>query len=294
MKLFFRWRKKEATPYLLIAPCVLLIGLIIVYPLIQGVISSFYNVNLMRPVPKQFIGLDNFIELMKDDMFWTSLQKSVVWTIAILVVTMLIGFITALLLNQDFKGRSIFRSLVMIPWLIPAAIGSIVWKWIYSEQYGLLNSILRQLHLIDGNCAWLAEPDMAFWAVTAVAIWKGIPFATIVLLAGLQAIPMDLYEAAEVDGASWFRILLDITIPQIKGIALIVAILTSIWNFNQFEIIQVITRGGPGQATTTMPIYTYKLFLGVFDISYASAMATLMLLLTMFLAYFYVKKLIME
>jgi len=285
---------KKYVPYLFIAPCVILISIIIFYPLLCGVINSFYNVNFLINRPKNFIGLANFISLFNDKMFWFALSKSLIWTLCILVVTMLAGFIIALLLNQEVKGRRFFRVLILIPWVIPKAIGAITWKWIYAEQYGLLNHILQQFNIIENHQAWLADSTLAFWAVITVAIWKAIPFVAIVLLAGLQAIPNSLYEAARVDGANSFQVLWKITIPQIKNIALIVALLTSIWNFNEFDIIQVITRGGPGKATLLLPIYIYRLFLQAFDVSYASAMATVMLILMIVLSYFYIKNLVLE
>lgn len=202
---------------------------------------------------------------------------------------MVIGFGIAVLLNQKIKGKRIFRSLVLIPWLIPAAIGGVIWRWMYAEQCGLLNYLFKEMGFIDSYRAWLAIPETAFWAVTIVAIWKGIPFIAITLLADLQSIPPELYEAAKVDGANSWQLLRWITIPQLKGVALIVALLTSIWNFNQFEIIQVISRGGPGYATTTLPIFTYRLFSQTFQISYASSVATITLLIMSVLAYFYIR-----
>ncbi len=285
-------RRKTLEPYLFILPCLIMLAIIVFYPLFVGIINSFLNINLLINRPPKFIGLTNFVKLFHDSMFWSSLGKSCIWTISILVTTMIAGFGIALLLNQNVKGKGIFRGLVLIPWITPAAIGGIVWKWIYAEQYGLLNFILKKLGIIQAYQPWLAKPDTAFWAVTAVAIWKGIPFIAITILAGLQAISPYLYEAARVDGANSWQLLRWITIPQLKGVALIVALLTSIWNFNQFEIIQVITRGGPGNATTTLPIFTYKLFSQAFQISYASSVATIMLLVMGFLAYFYIKTLL--
>lgn len=283
--------KKFSIPYFFIAPCALLIGLILLYPLARGIVSSFYNVNLLIPLPSKFVGLENFIRLFKDNLFWTALTNSIIWTVVILVAQMAGGLGVALLLNQKIKGRRFFRSLILIPWVIPAAIGAITWRWIYAEQYGLLNFILYRLHIIDHYKAWLAEPSFALPAVIVVAIWKGIPFVTIVLLAGLQSIPQTLYEAARIDGAGAFPIFWRITLPLIKSIALIVALLTSIWTFNHFETVQIMTRGGPGTATLLMPIYAYKLFLESFQISYASTLATAMLGLMMVLAYFYVRRL---
>lgn len=285
---------KKILPYIFLLPSIILIGIIVIYPLISGIKDSFYNINLMLPAPEEFIGFDNYIELIQDGQFIDSFYRSFLWTISILFATMIGGFITALLLNQDIKFRRFFRTLILIPWIMPTTIGAITWRWIYAEQYGLLNYVLFRLNIIDNYQPWLSSSTLAFWAVTLVAIWRSLPFVTIVLLAALQAIPVNLYDAAKVDGANAFQLLLHVIIPHLKKIVLIVALLTSIWNFNQFEIIHVITRGGPGAATHTMPIFTYRLFMQTFRISYASSAATLMLVLMLILSYFYVKKLVLE
>lgn len=286
--------RSRLEPYFFILPCLILVIVIIFYPVVVGVINSFRNLSLITTVPPRFVGIGNFVRLFNDSMFWSSLGKSCIWTTSIVAVTMVAGFGIAILLNQDIRGKRIFRGLVLIPWVIPAAIGGVIWKWIYAEQYGLLNFLLKRLGIITVYQPWLSIPDKAFWAVTFVAIWKGIPFVAITFLAGLQSIPPYLYEAAKVDGANSWQLLRWITIPQLKGLALIVALLTAIWNFNQFEIIQVITRGGPGNATSTLPVFTYKLFSQAFQISYASSVAVVMLAIMSFLAYFYIKRLLLS
>ncbi|ABP68306.1 binding-protein-dependent transport systems inner membrane component [Caldicellulosiruptor saccharolyticus DSM 8903] len=284
-------RSEKLTPYLLIMPSAILIVVILIYPLVTGIINSFLNINLLIVRPTKFIGLQNYINLLHDPLFWISFKQSVLWTIIILIGEMIIGFFIALLLNTDIKGRKIFRTLILIPWLIPNSIAAIIWKWLYSEQYGLINYLLWKFHIIKTYKAWLGDPHLTFGAVVVAALWKAIPFVVLVILAGLQSISKDLYEAAEVDGASGFHKLIYITIPSVKNIALITAILTSIWNFNQFDIIQVMTRGGPGTATLTMPVFSYELFLQSFQVSYASAVATIMLILMVGPIYVYVKRL---
>lgn len=286
--------KKNITPYIFIAPCAVLMGIILLYPLGEGIVSSFLNINLLAPLPLKFVGLANFIRLFKDPMFWGALYRTAIWTFSILACQMIIGFVIAMLLNQDIKGKKIFRCLVLIPWIIPNAIGAVTWKWILAEQYGLLNYSLQKIGIISSYKPWLSDTTLAFWAVVLVAVWKGVPFVAVVILAGLQAIDQSLYESAEVDGASNLRVFFQITLPLVKNIALTVALLEAIWNFNQFEIIQVITRGGPGASTLMMPIFTYRLFLQSFQISYASGAATIMLIVMTVPMYFYVKRLILE
>jgi multiple sugar transport system permease protein len=184
----------------------------------------------------------------------------------------------------------VFRTLILIPWIIPPAIAAVVWKWIYSEQDGILNHILLGAGVIDHPVAWLATPDMAMWAVIAVGIWKGTPFVAICLLAGLQTIPITQYEAALVDGARSFRRFWHITMPHLRSISFIALILTTIWNVNQFALTHILTRGGPGHTTQILSTYAYQLFFTAFDLGHSAAVATVMLIIMMGLTSIYVRR----
>ncbi|MCL4385085.1 MAG: sugar ABC transporter permease [Actinobacteria bacterium] len=291
---FKKSMRNTAIPYLFIIPSAILIAAIDLYPIISGIIDSFLNINLFINRPIKFIGFENFINLFKDRLFGIAFYKSIIWTITILAGEMIIGFFIAWLLNRDIKGRKFFRLMVLIPWVIPNAIAGIIWKWIYAEQYGLLNYSLSKLGIISNYKSWLGSSNIAFWAILTVALWKAIPFVVLVILAAMQSISKDQYEAAEVDGANEIQKFFHITLPSIKNITIIVAILTSIWNFNQFEIIQVTTRGGPGTATLTMPIFSYELFLQSFQVSYASSAATIMLIIMIVPMYIYIKNVMAE
>jgi multiple sugar transport system permease protein len=288
--LYFKKNLRDSLiPYLFITPCAILIAVIVCFPLILGIVNSFLDINLFIKRPVSFVGFENFINLFKDRLFSIAFYKSVIWTLVILVGEMIIGLPIAWLLNKDIKGRKFFRMLFLIPWVIPNAIAAIIWKWIYAEQYGLLNYTLKKLGIIDNYISWLGISNISFWAVLTAALWKIIPFVVLVILAALQSVEKDIYEAAEVDGANEIQKFFHITLPSIKNIVIIVAILTSIWNFNQFEMIQLLTRGGPGTATLTMPIYSYELFLESFQVSYASSAATIMLIAMAIPMYIYVK-----
>lgn len=284
----------RATPYLFLLPCASLILIILIYPVVSGLFNSFYNENLLNPLEPVFIGLENFTTLFQDKMFLDALGRSVIWTLVILVFEMLFGLFFAVVLNGNIFCKKLFRCLVLIPWVIPNAIAGIIWKWFLNESYGLLNYILRSLGLIKHNLPWLSDGNLASISIVCIIIWKSIPFVAITLLAGLQAIPQDLYEAAQVDGAGSIRAFFRITLPMISKIATITAILTSIWNFNQLDIIQVVTRGGPGEATLSLPVYIYRLFMQTFQTSYASAAAVIMMVVLTIPTIFYVRKLLKE
>lgn len=278
--------------YVFILPCALLILIILIFPVINGITKSFTNENLMKIQQDEFIGFQNYIRLFEDQTFLHALGKSIIWTITILVVEMVVGLFFASILNKDIHGKKFFRLLVLIPWVIPNAIAGIIWKWFLNESYGMMNHLLKQSGLISNNLPWLSSSQLAELSLILVISWKSIPFVAITLLAGLQAIPTNLYEAAEVDGAGAYVKFRYITIPMIKKIMLITGILTSIWNFNQIEIIQVITRGGPGEATLTLPIYIYRLFMLTFQTGYASAAAVVMMLVLIVPTAIYVKKIL--
>ena len=284
----------STTPYLFILPCFALVAIILIYPVLSGIYKSFFNENLLISLEPTFIGVDNFSDLFRDHMFLNALGRSIFWTLIILVFEMLFGMFFAVLLNGDLFYKKLFRCLVLIPWVIPNAIAGIIWKWFLNESYGLLNYLLRGAGIIKVNLPWLSDSQLASVAVILVIIWKSIPFVMITLLAGLQAIPRELYEAAEVDGASQLKCFQKVTIPMIAKIATIAAILTSIWNFNQLEIIQVITRGGPGEATLTLPVFIYRLFMQTFQTSYASAAAVIMMVILTVPTIIYVRKLLKD
>lgn len=286
--------KTVLSPYLFLLPCALLILVILIYPVLSGLVNSFYNETLIRPITPVFVGVENYAKLMKDSMFLNALWRSIVWTVVILIFEMAMGLLFAVLLSKDIYCKKLFRCLVLIPWIIPNAIAGIIWKWFLNESFGMMNYLLKSTGLISHNLAWLSDEKMAAVSVVTVIIWKSIPFVAITLLAGIQAIPGDLYEAAKVDGARSSQCFRFITVPMLRNIMLITAILTSIWNFNQLEIIQVVTKGGPGEATLSLPVYIYRLFMQTFQTSYASAAAVVMMMVLIIPCIVYVRKLLKE
>ncbi|WP_343246321.1 sugar ABC transporter permease [Diplocloster hominis] len=284
--------KNKITPYLFLLPCAVLILVVLIYPVLEGVKDSFYNENLLSLAPVKFVGISNYTALLKDPMFTHALGRSVVWTLIILVFEMVLGLFFATILNKEIFCKKFFRCLVLVPWVIPNAIAGIIWKWFLNESYGMMNYLLKSMGLIQNNLPWLSDQTLSAVSVIMIITWKSIPFVAITLLAGLQAIPKDLYEAAEVDGANHWQSFRFVTLPMIKNIATIVAILTSIWNFNQLDIIQVVTKGGPGEATLSLPVYIYRLFMQTFQTSYASTAAIIMMLVMIVPCIIYVRKLL--
>lgn len=279
---------KKTFPYLLILPGVIFISVILIYPLVNGVISSFYHQAPMG-LDRTFVGLENYQKLLTDKIFIRSFVNSLIYTSLVVVIEYIIGMLIALLLNEDFPGRGIYRSLILIPWVVPTVAAALSWKWIYDGQFGILNHILKSLGIIEENIAWLGSTELALPAIIATASWKGIPFVTVVLLAGLQSIPRELYESASIEGAGVFKRFIYITLPQLKGVSLITILLQCIWTFNQFDLVYIMTKGGPANSTQILPVYTYLNAFNFFEFNYAATIGTIGLIILGIFAFFYIR-----
>lgn len=280
--------RKKYLPYLFILPAVIFMLLIVAYPILLTFKSSLFHEVLIRPWEGvQFIGLDNFASLIKNQEFWSSLKRTTIWTISSVLGKTLIGLSIALLLNQKFKLRGIYRTLILIPWVTPQVVSAIIWRWVYNGEYGMLNYVLLKMGLINNGISWLGHKTTAFIAAVINDMWIGIPFMIVVFLSGLQGIPNELYEAAKVDGANKIQRLFRITLPQLKPVFLTATILSIIWTFNSFNIIWVLTKGGPVNATETLVIKTYKEAFGKFDIGMGSTYAVTTFILLMLFSLFY-------
>ncbi|MFK4265311.1 carbohydrate ABC transporter permease [Streptomyces milbemycinicus] len=281
----------------MVAPVVLVIGLIIGYPLVRGIYLSLTDANEANvernigmnhiPATYDFVGLDNFTAILKDPIFWDRLVWTVTWTAACVALTFAIGLGLAVILNRRFAGRTLYRSLLILPWAVPAFVSVFAWRLLYNERNGILNKIL------DGGgidaVPWLNDPTMAKVSVIAVNIWLGVPFMLVALLGGLQSIPGELYEAAEMDGAGPWQRFRHITLPGLRSVSSTVVLLSTIWTFNMFPVIFLLTRGGPGDSTEVLVTYAYRLSFvnSPRDFAGASAWGVLILLILMLFAAVY-------
>lgn len=270
-------QKFNIYPYLLVAPAMLIIMCVVFIPVVNAIGMSFQSYDLRRPKDIAFIGLANYIEIFHDPLFWSSLWKTILWVVFGVGLQFVFGFILALLLNKSFKGRGIVRAVSLIPWVTPGVLIGLMWKWMYDGNYGVLNDILQKLHLITDNIPFLSQLNTAFPSVVVTIIWQGIPFFALMILAGLQGIPGELYEAADIDGATGFQKLFKITIPSIKNTIMITALLRVIWVANSVDVIFNMTEGGPAYSTQTLSVYIFNKA-NTLDMGYASAMAILLAL----------------
>ncbi len=274
---------KKLADYVWVLPVLLVLTTLILFPLIQTLIISFFHQSVGGA--QRFVGFDNYAGIFKSGAFFGALGRTVTFTVPAILLKLVIGMSVALILTNPFKGRNLLRTWLFIPWSIPYFAAGILAIWIF-RMNGAMNLIFSKLGL--DPVYWLG-PKLAMASVIAVNTWKGFPFFMVGLLAGLQVIPTERYEASAIDGANGFQQFLHVTVPGVKNVLLIITVLSTIWTFSQFESIFVITMGGPGRATETLSIAVYKRAFGQYNFSGASAMAVMALPFFMFLIYWLVR-----
>ena len=258
-------KKRSIYPYLLVAPALIIILCVVFIPVVNAIGMSFQSYDLRRPLQIGFIGLENYMDALHDDLFWKSLIKTIFWVIFGVGFQFFFGFILALLLNQSFKGRGFIRAISLIPWVTPGVLIGLMWRWMYDGNYGVINDILSKLNLIDANVPFLSSPDSAFASVIVTIIWQGIPFFALMILAGLQGIPAELYEAAKIDGANTVQIFFKITLPYMLFVMTPYLITQFTGNINNFNVIFLLSGGNPtgvgdtAGSTDLLVTWLYKL-----------------------------------
>jgi multiple sugar transport system permease protein len=255
-------------------PETLFVFLIIMYPLYLTLKLSFFKIDLYdiaKPLTSSPT-LRNYVEMFSDHAFWQSLKVSALYTLFATPLTFLVGFGLALLLHQPLRGRRAFRVLLAMPWAIPTAVGSMVFMVMFDSSFGVTNYLLTRLHLVSGNIDWLGSPATALATIVVTTIWKNCPFFMLMLLAGLQAIPTEFYEAARVDGAGRARQFVSITLPALRSIVTISLMLNALWVFREFDTIYVMTGGGPARMTESLAVSIYQEAFRFFHVGRASAL----------------------
>ena len=270
--------------YALIAPAAIYIILIVAWPLLETIRLSFTNSSLAG---EDYVGLENYQKMFSSKKFNGIVTRTFVWMFFSVSLKLLIGLIGAVLLNANLKGRSIFRVLVMPPWVVPIAIGMLGWLWLYNGYFGIIAGVGMRTGILDGPFGFLAYKQSAFISTIVADVWVGTPMVTVFFLAAMQGVPRDLYEAAYCDGASRWDRFFKITLPQITPVIITMSLLSAIWTFNSFEIIWILTEGGPRGATTTLIIDTYKQALGNYKFGRGAARAVVVMILLMLFAGFY-------
>lgn len=250
---------KVAWPFVL--PLLIVLAVMVAYPFVTGIVLSFQH--LVVGGVTTWVGLANYRELLVGvyaSLFWQSLVVSVLYTVVAVAVKLVLGMLAALLLHQPFRGRTLFRTVVFLPWALPTVIVALTWAWIYQgTPDGLINYVLIHYFHVSSLVQFLADPRLALWSVVLVVIWQGMPFYAMMFLAALQAIPNEQYEAAAIDGAGVFRRYWHVTLPALRPAIMITALLSSIWTANSVNFVYVLTEGGPLNATMTFPMLAYQI-----------------------------------
>jgi len=290
---YIRQRERRTGWYLTI-PAVLVLLLVYAYPIIWAFVSSLFTENLSTNLETVFTGFDNYTRLVLDGRFWQSMWNTAVFTVVSLVFELLLGLGIALTLDQGFRGRGWVRTIAILPWALPTALIALAWRWIFNDQFGVWNDMLiNWFGILQEPISWLGDPVWAMVAVIAADVWKTTSFVAILLLAGLQSIPQDLYEAHAIDGASPWQSFRQITLPLIMPQILIAMLFRFALAFGIFDLVLVMTGGGPGGATEMVSLYIYDTVMRYLDFGYGAALVVvtfLILIAVVAIAGFYISK----
>ena len=272
----------------MMAPAIMMLLIIAVYPVLRTFWLSLHEMVLTDPGSGYpFIGLENYMEILKDERALDSILFTLKFTVATVVLELIIGFAAALVMNKAFKGRGIVRAAILIPWAIPTSVSAMMWKFIYNDQYGLFNDVLYRLGIIDSYQAWLSTADGSFMALVITDVWKTAPYMALLILAGLQIIPEELYEAAKIDGANVFQRFRYVTIPNVKGTVLVALLFRTLDAFRVYDLVSVMT-GGANQ-TESVSLYAYNNLMKFLDFGYGSALAVLVFVIVFIISLIYMR-----
>lgn len=285
--------RQQRTGWLLTLPALLVLFLVYAYPIGRAFWLSLFAQNLGTELEPVFTGLSNYSRIWGDGAFWNSIWNTTIFTVVALTMELVLGMAIALVLNRSFRGRSAVRTIAIIPWALPTAIMALAWTWIFNDQYGVLNDILMRLGLIETGINWLGDPTLAMVSVITADVWKTTSFVSILLLAGLQSIPEDLYEAHAIEGANPWQSFRQITLPLLMPQILIAALFRFAQSFGVFDLIQVMTVGGPAGATEMVSLYIYSTVRRYLDFGYGAALVVvtfLILIVVVAIAFYLLEK----
>jgi multiple sugar transport system permease protein len=268
-------RREGQLAYVLLLPTLLVILGLVAYPFVSAVFLSLQN--KMVGAPGRFVALDNYLELFRDEVFIRTAWNSVVYTVVAVALKFVLGLTMALILDQPRRFNNFFRTLLFVPWAVPVVIVSLNWRWIFDDLSGFLNNFLITFHLSNNIISWLSDPNLAMACVIAVVVWAGTPLYSMTFLAGLQAIPKELYEAAEIDGASVVQQFFYVTVPRLKTIFLTTVMLSTIWTATNLQFVLILTRGGPASRTEIFPHLAYMTALGARRLGMGAAVSLVFL-----------------
>ena len=289
-----RLKKPEWLPIGLLLPVGVILLLILIWPIVQGVSLSFYNTRILNYSEGRFIGLANYWLLLDDDYFWNSLRVTTIYGIGSMSCTYLFGLGFALLLNREIPGRGLIRTIFILPWAIPEVVAVLIFAWMLDPQFGVLNYLMVMVGIIDKPLAWLTQSHLAMPALILLTTWQQFPLAMLILLAGLQTIPREHYEAAMLDGAGVVSRFFHVTLPGLRAVNVTLVLLLILNSFRRVTMIYAMTKGGPARSTETLSILTYNTAFEYQKIGYAAAVGTALLLILLVFSLIYYRAILMN
>ena len=289
-----RWGTQERAEarlgLLMAAPAMLTILVVAIIPLAQTITDSLFQISLkFENAPRPFVGLDNYLSILDDESWFNALRVTGLVAGVSVAVELVLGMLIALLINRAFLGRGLVRAAVLVPWALTTVVSAKMWAWIYDGRYGVFNDLLMRLHVIDQPIIFLVRPEVTIWAMIAAEIWKTTPFMALLLLAGLQLIPHELYEAASLDGASRWQAFWRVTLPLLKPTILVALLFRTIDAVRMFDLPRVLTNGGPGKSTETVVLYTYNTYFTSLNFGYGSTLAVMAFLIVVAVSFIYIR-----
>lgn len=285
----YRFGYEERSAFALLLPMMTVLMAVAVFPIAYSLYLSFFDIKLTRPNRAPFVWFDNYLDLFETSLFWTSVMRTVSFTVMSVAAVTVIALLVALLLNEKFRGRRILSTVILIPWAIPYIVDALMWKWIYDSGYGALNGALYQLGFIEKYVVWLGDQHKTMGLIVNAFVWKEVPLAAILLLVTLKSIPEDLYHAAKVDGATVWRRFIHITLPAMRPGFMLVLIYETMVAIRHFDLFYVLTEGGPGNASHTLSWHIYVETFRSLSFGTGAAMAYILALITFALAYLIIR-----
>jgi multiple sugar transport system permease protein len=274
--------------YCLIAPAILVLLFLVLLPVLQNIVMTFFTGNLGNMF-QEFIGFNNYIEIFKNERSVNAIVRSLVFAACTVAGVFIAGMTLALGLNSSIAYRKVFRTIILLPWVVSGVVAGLTWRWLMNTQFGLVNDILLRLHIIDNAVEWLSKPYLAFFSVIIATIWRSFPFVMLMLLAGLQSIDYAQYESASIDGANAVHRFWYITLPNLRPVSMPVFLTQVIWQLHNYDLIAAMTGLGPVNGTETLPLNIYTNAFSYFSFNYASAVGVVLLIFTLVLSTVYVR-----
>jgi multiple sugar transport system permease protein len=287
IRTIYQERLGSLFPLALIAPVAIVVAVWVILPLVHIVSLGFYDYSPYLARAMSWVRFGNYARIWDDPDFWHSLRASVIWVVGSVVPQFLLGLVMALLLNEAFRGRGLVRTILLAPWAVSGVVAGTIWLWLFDGSIGIINDVLLRLHIVDFPIPWGIYPETAWLMVLIANAWRGAPFFAIVLLAALQSIDASLYESAKIDGASTWQRFRFITLPSILGAVVLTTLLRALWTFNFVDLVWTMTRGGPINATKTLPIYIFEVSYQKGDFGYAAALSTTLCLMLLIFTLMY-------